>query len=365
MGKKTPLCLCLLIVGFLILSCQDESPKDTAAVNLPYISSFSPAEGKAGKTTVNISGGNYGVSAEEITVKFEGIAAKINAVSETGIEVIVPENAKSGRISLISNNNISFSTKDFTVIETPEPKIKKFDPGFGSVGTEVTVYGKNFGSTLEENLVKFNGIEATVTEITDGGLKVIVPGGDVHGPITVRVEEVTGTSSYYFGNELSFSGFEPAESYAGHTITLNGSNFLSSVPISIYFNDLKASIQGITDTQIEVEVPLNVMDGPITLSSPRQSIVSDKDFLVIPPPTISQMDPLEGPIGTKVTITGTDFDLGVISVTFNGVEAEVTSSSDEQIEVTVPNEATTGLIEVSVGGQIIQSGDNEFEVIVP
>ncbi|WP_420400662.1 IPT/TIG domain-containing protein [Flagellimonas sp.] len=364
MGKKTPLYLCLLFTGLLILSCQDESPKDISAVNLPYISGFSPAEGKAGKTIVHISGGNYGVSAEEITVKFEGIAAKINAVSENGIEVVVPENAQSGRISLISDNNISFSTKDFTVVETPEPKIKKFDPGFGSAGTEVAIYGKNFGATLEENLVKFNGIEAAVTEIIEGGLKAIVPEGDVHGPITVRVEEVTGTSSYSFGEELFFYGFEPFESFGGQTVTLSGSNFLSGVPIAIYFNDLKADIHGITDNQIEVVVPANVMDGPITLSTPGQSIVSDKVFLVIPPPTIAQIDPLEGPIGAKITITGTEFNHGAISVTFNGVVAEVTSSSGEQIEVAVPMEATTGLIEVNIGGQIIHS-DSDFEVIVP
>ncbi|WP_422348857.1 IPT/TIG domain-containing protein [Flagellimonas sp.] len=364
MGKKTPLCLCLLFIGLLILSCQDESPKDTAAVNLPYISGFSPSEGKAGKTTVNISGGNYEISAEEITVKFEGIVAKINAVSENGIEVVVPENAQSGRISLISDNNISFSTKDFTVIETPEPKIKKFDPGFGSTGTTVTIYGKNFGATPEENLVKFNGIEATVTEITDDGLKVVVPEGDVHGFITVRVDDITGTSSYYFGKELSFSGFEPAESFAGQTVTLSGGNFLSAVPLSIYFSDLQASIQSITDDQIEVVVPENVMDGPITLSTPGQSIVSDKDFLVIPPPTITQIDPLEGPIGAKITITGTEFDQGTIAVSFNGVEAEVTSSTDAQIEVTVPMEATTGPIEVNIGGQIATSEQN-FIVIPP
>ncbi|MCL6264996.1 IPT/TIG domain-containing protein [Flagellimonas myxillae] len=366
MGKKAPHYFHLLIFSLLFMACDSETlePDGPGNHNPPYISSFSPTEGKVGKTTVNISGGNFVASADEITVKFDGVVAEINSVSSDGIEVVVPENAETGRISLSSENSIGFSAKDFVIIETPEPKIKKFEPFFGAPGTEVTLFGKDFGASPEDNLVKFNGIEAEVTKVTSDGLKVIVPEGDVHGPITVRVDEVTGTSSYNFGKEITFESFSPAESFAGQIVTLTGSNFLFSIPLSIHFNDLEATILSITETGIEVQVPQGVTDGPITLASPGQSFESDKDFLVTPAPSIDTFDPMEGPAGTKVTITGTEFDHGTVSVLFDGVEAEVTASSDVQIDATVPMGATTGQIEVSIGGQFVTSAEN-FIVIPP
>ena len=61
-------------------------------------------------------------------------------------------------------------------------------------------------------------------------------------------------------------------------------------------------------------------------------------------PAITSFNPMSGPIGTSVTITGTGFqDVSVVTdVEFNNVDAAFTVDSDSQITATVPAGASDG-----------------------
>ena len=64
-------------------------------------------------------------------------------------------------------------------------------------------------------------------------------------------------------------------------------------------------------------------------------------------PTLTSFTPTSGPVGTSVTITGTNFT-GATSVTFNGVSATTFNvGSATKITATVPAGATTGPIKVA------------------
>jgi hypothetical protein len=64
-------------------------------------------------------------------------------------------------------------------------------------------------------------------------------------------------------------------------------------------------------------------------------------------PTVDSFDPASGPVGTEVTITGSDFT-GATGVAFDGTAAVAfTIDSDVQITATVPAGATTGPITVT------------------
>lgn len=66
-------------------------------------------------------------------------------------------------------------------------------------------------------------------------------------------------------------------------------------------------------------------------------------------PSIVGMSPSSGPVGTAVTITGSNLD-GATQVTFGGVSATVTQDTTTKIKVTVPVGATTGKIKVFTPG---------------
>lgn len=68
-----------------------------------------------------------------------------------------------------------------------------------------------------------------------------------------------------------------------------------------------------------------------------------------PAPTINGFSPASGGVGTTVTITGTDLT-GATSVKFNGQSASFTVVSNTQINATVPNCSSSGVISVTTGG---------------
>ena len=77
--------------------------------------------------------------------------------------------------------------------------------------------------------------------------------------------------------------------------------------------------------------------------------------------TISGFAPVSGPVGTLVTITGTDLT-GATAVTFNSTAAaNYTVNSATQITATVAANTTTGQISVTVPGAIATSA-NSFTV---
>src|SRR5207244_707891 len=79
-------------------------------------------------------------------------------------------------------------------------------------------------------------------------------------------------------------------------------------------------------------------------------------------PTITSFTPTSGPVGTRVTISGTNFT-GATTVTFNGVSASFTVTSATTIQATVPTGATTGPLSVTTPGGTGTSA-NVFTVIV-
>src|SRR4030067_74037 len=83
-------------------------------------------------------------------------------------------------------------------------------------------------------------------------------------------------------------------------------------------------------------------------------------------PSISSLSPTYGPVGTSVTITGTNFGAtqGTSTVQFNGVSVTPTSWSNTSISVTVPSGATPqGYVYVTVAG--LTSGGKGFQIGTP
>ena len=83
-------------------------------------------------------------------------------------------------------------------------------------------------------------------------------------------------------------------------------------------------------------------------------------------PTITSVSPASGPVGSSVTITGTNFGASqaASTVTFNGVTANtITAWSSTSIVATVPTEATTGAVVVTVDG--VASNSVDFSVSAP
>jgi hypothetical protein len=106
-----------------------------------------------------------------------------------------------------------------------------------------------------------------------------------------------------------------------------------------------------------------VILGMIVLALSTVLLSNCKDDEITPPALITSVSPEEGHIGEVVTISGKHFTSGS-EIFFNSVPAVITSITENEILVTVPEGAATGSIAVVADGKSTLS-TNAFTVLHP
>src|SRR6266513_2780163 len=233
-----------------------------------------------------------------------------------------------------------------TVSNASPPTITSFTPGSGPVGTSVTINGTNFTGA---SAVLFNGTSASFTVGSATAITATVPAGATSGPISVTTSDGTASSAASFTviNPPTISSFTPSSGPVGTSVTISGTNFNGAT--AVLFNSVSASFTVSSATAITATVPAGVSSGPISVTTSDGTASSAASFTVINPPTISSFTPGSGPVGTSVTISGTNFT-GASAVLFNGTSASFTVNSATAITTTVPAGATSGPISVTTPG---------------
>lgn len=189
-----------LIIG-IVTSCDDVDYAHVPESSLSHsVSQVSPNAGDFGHE-ITITGENFSLTPSNNKVRFNGVLAVVKSGSATELVVDVPEGAATGDLT-VSHKDITVNTGVFTV--APFPVIDSFSPEVGQVGDEVIITGEKFSTVLEENLVSFNGTQATVTESTETSITVTIPDGATSGPITVTVNGHSDTSESDFNIAITF-----------------------------------------------------------------------------------------------------------------------------------------------------------------
>jgi IPT/TIG domain/NHL repeat len=105
------------------------------------------------------------------------------------------------------------------------PAITSFSPTAAATGEQVIIMGSNFSTITSDNIVKFNGITATVSAATSSQLTVSVPSGTSKGKITVSVNGQQAISA------VDFELLAMVSTFAGNGI----SGFANGVGTSAQF----------------------------------------------------------------------------------------------------------------------------------
>ncbi len=165
----------------------------------------------------------------------------------------------------------------------------------------------------------------------------------------------------------TITSFTPSSGPIGTSITITGTNFdLIPTNNDVKFNGTAAVVTVSTATSITTSVPVGTIAGTITVKVGCNTATSSGSFTVTPPLTITSFSPTSGPIGTTVTITGTNFSATPSNniVFFGGTKATVTAATTTQLTVTVPTGATYQPISVLVAGLTAYSS-SPFVVTFP
>lgn len=357
-----------------------------------FISSVTPAIGTPqGGEEVTILGGGFD---NPVRVTFNGAAAQVRSVTPTRIRAVVPPAAAAGvnvgvgqsvpvTVAVTINYNETGSATDslpagFTYTlggSVQQPAILSVSPNAGTNdgGTRITIVGEGFQAPVQvlfgtgTSAGSFNGIEATVTEVTSNRIVVLSPKATGFGAnltnelVNILVKNLnTGfstvsTAAFKYGNKVLITAMGPGTGpYTGGTrVTIFGQGF--DDPVAVSLGDIGQTPVSVTGTEvvfITSGVPLTSCpsNGIVSVNTVRVTNIDTGDSgsanigfnYVVPLPLIFGVSPQTGNIGSNVTISGQNFSANV-QVLFgdatNGSAASIVSKSANAITVRVPTPA--------------------------
>lgn len=250
--------------------------------------------------------------------------------------------------------------------DSPELTVTAVSPQNGYVGTQVTIEGTDFGADASLVRVFFSGMEeaAEIVSCEDTKLVVKVPAGAIDGAITVKVREMMvkmDNLPFTVIPDPEIESVSPKNVYAGteehNEITVMGSNFgTSAEDVVLYLlqgeERIDAVVSACEDNKITATIPEAALFGEFDVKieiKGREAIGSFKLVLnekavITDIATDHVFGTLFAATGTNLTIKGQNFGTNkdVISVKIGELDADVTSVSDTEIKVTIPEGFTSG-----------------------
>jgi RHS repeat-associated protein len=333
---------------------------DTRAA-APSITSLTPNTGAIGSSIV-IAGSNFGSTKGSSTVKFNGTTATTTSWGASSITATVPTGATTGNV-VVTVSGSSSNGVTFTV--TAAPSITSLTPNTGAVGSSIVIAGSNFGPSVGNGNVKYNGTSATtITSWGATSITATVPSGATTGNVVVTAAGGVASSGVTFTvtGAPSITSLTPNTGAVGSSIVIAGSNFGPSIGNgNVKFNGTSATtITSWGASSITATVPSGATTGNVVVTAAGGVPSSGVNFTVVPAPSITSLSVTSGPVGIAVTVTGSNFGSaqGTGTVTFNGTTASVTSWNASSIGVTVPSGATTGNVVVTAAGGVTSNGVN-------
>ena len=331
------------------------SADDFTYVAAPTITKVVPHEGPTvGSTKLTITGTNLlGATA----VKFGSVAAKsFTVVSATSITAEAPAGS-AGTVNVVvttvGGESAVSSADDFTYVAVPT--ITKVEPAEGPAagGTKLTITGTRFTGAKE---VKFGSVAAKgFTVVSATSITAEAPAGSA-GTVNVVVTTVGGKSAVSSADDFTYvaaptvTKVEPVEGPAagGTKVTITGTNFTGAKEVK-FGSAAATGVTVNTATSITAEAPAGsgTVDVTVTTVGGTSALSSADQYTYVPLPTVTKVEPSEGPVagGTSVTITGTNLT-GATGVSFGSTAASFTVNSATQITASAP--AGTGTVDVTV-----------------
>lgn len=321
------------------------------------VGSFSPASGLPG-TTVKIAGTDFDTEPSGNIVKFNGTVAEVTDASGQELNVIVPKGATTGKITITAHDKTITSATDFTVLEL---SIASFSPTSAKVGTEVVITGNNFSTEEDGNIVMFGEAVADLVSVSSTQITVTVPQDAETGPISITTAGNSSSSSGSFTVlEPVITNFSPLVGAAGYEVTIVGENFGSNASeLTASIGESEAEVLSASETELVVRMPSGY-SGKIKVVLNTRAGESAETF-TYHVPEVSVVFPDTSAPGIEITLTGNYFSpvTEYNTVTFGGVEGEVTSASTSELKVIVPEGAVNG--QFRIGND---AGTSAFDFVV-
>jgi hypothetical protein len=328
----------------------------------PVIDSISPKTASWGSSVKMF--GKFNSSSSMNSVTIGGLKATLESVNTKYLQFTVPS-----ALTTVSNSVVLVSGP-FTVTSpdlfslTP-PQIKYFTPASGPSGTQVKIGGKYFKSGLTH--IYFGTSEAAIKSLNDSVIYCYAPAvanGNYNLNVTVSTSTVTSKSSFTISNP-NIKGLSPTSVSYGDLVTVTGSGFVAGMTWTLGSNTITPTL--ISSTQATITVPYSLTYTPLNVSVSNTvnsvtNTTSSSDYLWLKDFTVTSITPLTGKGGSVLTLTGTNLNPNLLTVTIGSTQATLSGISSTGATITVPGLSNgEHYINISFGGKAV-TYPNKFVV---
>lgn len=233
--------------------------------------------------------------------------------------------------------------------------VSSISPVAGYIGEELTINGKQFGVSPELMKVFIGEDETKIISCSEERLVVKVPEGATSGKIILNLLGNTYVSelTYEVLGQPSVTAISPEMGFPDDEITIIGNNLGSTLSaVKLVFTGTKETAQVVSceNTKIVVKVPSKAVTGPVDLTISKQHVNTPLsgeagEFTVLQHASFTGMSAASGYRGATITLKGEGFvgtEEKPVKVYFGDAEARVVSSTDKEIVIIIPEEATDG-----------------------
>ncbi|MDP4276061.1 MAG: IPT/TIG domain-containing protein [Bacteroidota bacterium] len=288
----------------------------------------------------------------------------ITVISPTTIKIVIPQDAKPGKITLKTPDGDILTKTDLSFSEPIS--IGSITPLTIKAGDEFTINGDYlnlikqviFNDNIVVDSSSFNSqtryqIKVTVPKEAQSGKIIISNGQEI--PILVYSDTIVAVTL------PALTGMSPNPVKPGENLTVSGTDFQLIKSVIFADNLVDSTFVSRSNTSFTVKVPAAAKVGRFKLVAYSQVEVQSSEDLKLVAPVITGIAPNPVKSGQTLTITGTDLDLAT-TVTFGGSKTgNITTQTATSISVTVPETAVEGKVVLSTkSGQTAESANLTF-----
>ena len=345
----------------------------TVAAVAPTLTSLSPTSGAVG-TAVTLTGTNFGATRGTSTVTFNGTSATPTSWAASSIVVPVPSGAATGNV-VVTVNGVASNASFFTVTGAttlPAPWQTQ-DVGSPAVSGQATTGSGTFsvsgaGTDIWGRSDQFRFVYQTF----DGDGQIVARVDSLQNVdawtkagVMIRADLTAGAANALAGASTTHGMFfQSRASQGAQSVIGTAANAAPRWVRLVRSGNTLTGYQSADGTgwilisSSSVTLPVHVYVG-LAVTSHNASTLATASFSNVTvagtssgTASISSLSPGAGPVGTSVTISGSNFGAtqGSSALTFNGTPATPMSWSASGIVAPVPTGASTGSVVVTVGG---------------
>lgn len=182
-----------MVIALIVASCEKGPNFREFTYPAPIVNDFHPKQGYVG-SLITIDGADFGTIKNAVKVYFGDVPAdSVNYVEDGKIEVLVPENAVSGILTVEIFGKQDQTQDELTLL--PSARVVLASTDKAQEGDEVTISGENFGENIDVVQAFIGEVEAEVTSVTPTEIRFTVPDAP-SGNIILIVDGQRLTASY-------------------------------------------------------------------------------------------------------------------------------------------------------------------------